>query len=231
MTTPPPGPWCSPATPPTPPDPQPGGRVIPNLVSTLCSKGWRPILITGLIRDLLVRHFHDPSNIEESDLARYVWSESERTGILIESIHRWRGDLVEKRPACVIKRNAYQNMRWGIADFVQLTEDGAYEFCTGFVGSHTVFCLQGTGASAEILGTEVQRELHQFHPVITQYLGLLKFFVQEVGAIAEVEEARQSFVVPVTVGWAYQENWRLELESMRLRRMVPLTTGAILRGL
>src|SRR5262245_63375998 len=40
-------------------DAHPGGRVVPGLVSTLCSKGWRPLLITGLIRDLLVRHFGD----------------------------------------------------------------------------------------------------------------------------------------------------------------------------
>jgi len=220
------GPWCTPK--PVPPPPR-NGQVIPNLISTLCSKGWRPILLTGLLRDLLVRHFHDPANLEEADLSKYIWSEDERTGILIESIHRWRGDLTEKRPALVIKRNDYQNTRWGIADYVQLTEDGAYEFCTGYVGSHTVFCLQRTGASAEILGTEVVRELHQFHPVITQYLGLLRFGVIQVGAIAEVEEAKETFVVPVTVGWAYQDNWRLELESMRLRRM-PLTTSAILGG-
>jgi hypothetical protein len=224
ITTP-PGPWCVPTPPSVPP---PGtGQVIPGLISALCSKGWRPILITGLIADLLRRHFADSANIEETDLSRYIWHADERTGILIESIHRWRGELVEKRPACIIKRNDYQNVRWGIGDFVTMLNDGTMEFCTGFVGSHTVFCLHTSGAAAEILGTEVQRELHQFHPVIVQYLGLLRYGVTEVGGVGEIEESKEGFVVPVTVGWAYQENWRLAQEALKLRR-APLTASVLL---
>jgi hypothetical protein len=181
--------------------------------------GWRPLLITGLIRDLLVRHFANPANIEDKELKGYDWREDERSGILIESVFRWRGDNVEKRPALLFKRNAYQNLRWGIADYVRETEDGHVEFCTGWAGSHTVFCIHGSGASAELLATETQRELHQFAWVVQRYLGLLRWGVTQVGAIAEVEEARGNFVVPVTVGWAYQESWRLELESMKLRRL------------
>lgn len=209
--------WCSVGSPAE--APRPTRQVAPPTVSSLCSLGWRPIFITGLVRDLLVRHFAEPLGVEDFDLRRYVWSAGARTGILIESVHRWRGDLVEKRPALIIKRNAYQNVRWGLADLVSYTDDGHVEFCTGWVGSHTVFAIHGTGAGADILATEVKRELHQFHPVVTQYLGLLRWGVTEVGEVSEVEEARQSFVVPVTVGWAYQDTWRLELESMKLRRL------------
>src|SRR6516225_10135713 len=96
-----PGTWCEPG-PPDPP-PIPPHQIIPPTVSSICSKGWRPILITGLLRDLLVRHFSTPLNLTEFDLRKYVWKKDERTGILIESIHRWRGDLVEKRPALILK--------------------------------------------------------------------------------------------------------------------------------
>lgn len=223
----PPG-WCDPSDPNNPanqnPDPSPfteppATQIIPGLFSNLCSKGWRPILITGLLRDLLVRHFATPQNITEDDLRKYIWQENPPTGILIESIHRWRGDLVEKRPAIILKRNAYQNMRFGIADRVRTTEDGHVEFTTGWVGSHTVFCIHGTGASVELLATEVVSYLNRFHPVIVEYLGLLRWNVTEVGAIAEIEEAKESFVVPITIGWAYTDNWRIELESMKLRRV------------
>jgi hypothetical protein len=211
------GSWCTPG----PPDetPERPGQIAPPAIMALCGRGWRPIFITGLLRDLLVRHFQTPLNVEEFDLRKFLWKEDTRTGILIESIHRWRGDLVEKRPAIILKRNDMQNVRWGIGDLCGETEDGFYEFCTGWVGSHTVFCIHGSGASAEILATEVMREIHQFHPVITQYLGLLRWGVTSYGAISEVEEARESFVVPITVGWAYQDTWRLELESMKLRRV------------
>lgn len=194
--------------------------------------GWRPIMLTGLVRDLLIRHFSTPSQIETPDLRQLVWREDERTGILIESIHRWRGDLVEKRPAVVIKRNAYQNLRMLIGERSGLTEQGHYEYSTFWVGSHTLFCIHGSGASVEILASEVQRELTQFAPAVIEYLGLLKWAVTEVGGIAEIEEARESFVVPITIGWCYEEHWRLELESLKLRK-VPLSVlldGALVQG-
>jgi len=185
--------------------------------------GWRPIMITGLLRDLMTRKFNgEPNNIEEPDLKHLVWREDERTGILIESIHRWRGDLVEKRPAIIVKLNARQNVRMGIADLVGPTEQGNMRYCTFWVGSHTLFCIHGSGASVEILATEVQRHLTGFGPVVRQYLRLPQWQVTEVGAVSEIEEARESFVIPITVGWAYDEQWELGLESLKLRK-VPLS--------
>jgi hypothetical protein len=153
--------WCSPASPPTPPV---TGRSAPRPItlSTLCSLGWRPIMITGLVRDLMIRHFSTPANIEEADLRSVLWHDLPSTGILIESIHRWRGDLVEKRPAVIVKRNAQQNVRLGVADRLGADEQGHLSYQTFWVGSHTLFCIHGSGASVEILATEVQRELTQF---------------------------------------------------------------------
>lgn len=213
-----PGPenWCPPSENDSPP--QPGRQIIPGLISNLCSKGWRPIMLTGLLRDLLTRHFL-PGLIEDTDIRHLVWRPDEKTDILIESVHRWRGELTEKRPAILVKRNTYQNQRFGIGDLRGPDGRGMNRYSTFWVGSHTVFCIHGTGAGVEILATEVQRELTQFAPVVREDLGLKKWSVTEVGAIAEVEEARESFVVPITVGWAYEESWTLELESPKLRRI------------
>lgn len=214
-----PGPdnWCLPSTSET--TPPPATQVIPDLISNLCSKGWRPIMLTGLLRDLLTRHFQ-PRLVEDTDLRSLIWREDAKdTKILIESIHRWRGELVEFRPAIIVKRNTYQNMRIGIGDLVGADGRGQNRYSTFWVGSHTVFCIHGTGAGVEILATEVQRELTQFAPELRKTLGLKKWSVTEVGAISEVEEAKESFVVPITVGWAYEENWTIELESPKLRRI------------
>jgi hypothetical protein len=185
--------------------------------------GWRPLMITGLLRDLLTRHFAEPFQIEEPDLRQLVWRESERTGILIESIHRWRGDLTEKRPAVIIKRNSMRNIRYGIQDMAGANVQGHQHYQTFWTGSHTLFCIHGSGASAELLGTEVQRELHQWHPILTSYLNLRMWQVVEVGPVAEVEEAKESFVVPVNVGWMYSEQWTIELNALKLAK-VPLST-------
>lgn len=179
-------------------------------------------MIMGLMRDQLIRHFATPLNIEEPDLRNAIWREDTKTGILIESIHRWRGDLVEKRPAVILKPNSRKNVRIGIGDVLGTTGQGQTQYQTFWVGSHTLFCLHGSGASVEILATEVQRELTQFGPLMRQYLTLFDFQVTEVGAVAEVQEAKEGFVVPVTVGWNYAEQWQLDLESRKLTK-IPLS--------
>ena len=102
-----------------------------------------------------------------------------------------------------------------------------------------MFCIHGTGASVDILATEVQRELTGFSSIVRTFLGLEKFQVTEVGPISEVEEAREHYVVPVTVGWAYQENQTVRAESLPLRRFplsvllglepFELATGVVVR--
>ncbi len=200
---------------PQPPDP----RLREPLTRSICHQGWQPILLTGVLRDMLTRHFATPLNIEHDDLRPLVWREDERTRILIESLYRRRADLVGKLPAVFIKQNARQNLRLAIGEVAGVDSRGMIEYATFWVGSHTLFVLHGSGAGAEILATEVQREIHQWHPVITDYLGLLRFAVTEVGEIAEVEEARETFVVPVTVGWAYQELWRIDVETPKHYRL------------
>jgi len=185
-------------------------------ISSLCQMGLQPLMITGFFRDLLTRHFQ-PENIQSRDLANYIWRDDMTTGILIESIHRWRGDLAEKRPAILIKRNQYSNTRMTVGDQAGTDAQGNRQYVTWWTGSHTLFCIHASGASAEVLATEVQREITQFAPVILQTLGLFRLVVTDVGAISEIEEAKESFVIPVNVTWAYQELWTIQQEALRLR--------------
>jgi hypothetical protein len=189
-------------------------------VSSLCSLLPRPILMTGLFRDLLIRHFSSASNIEDSQLRNLLWKNADDTGILVESVHRWRPDLTEKRPAVIIKRNAYQNERKGIGDIRQgppVDREGFAHYATFWTGSHTLFCIGGSGAQAEILGAEVQRYLTEFSPVILTSLDLKRFQVLQIGAVAEIEEAQENFAVPITVGYTFEQRWIL-------RPQVPLLT-------
>ena len=188
-------------------------------LSSLCSMLNRPIVLTGLFRDVLIRHFSSDKYIEEPDLRHLIWKPGEDTGILIESIHRWRPETTERRPAVIVKRNAYQNERRGIGDrrMGPITDkEGNNHYVTFWKGSHTLFCIGGTGAQAEILATEVQRELTEFGPELVRTLGLMRFQVTEIGAVGELEEAQENFVVPVTVGYAYEERWVTKLQASRL---------------
>lgn len=189
-------------------------------VSSLCSLLGRPIILTGIFRDILARHFARPEYIEEPDLKHLIWNNTETSEILIESIHRWRPELTERRPGVIVKRNAYQNIRTGIGDRRQgppADSDGNAHYATFWTGSHTLFCIGGTGAQAELLGTEVQRELTEFGPEIARALDFKRFQVLQVGAVAELEEAQENLVVPVTVGYTYDERWVIRPQAARLK--------------
>lgn len=185
-------------------------------LDSICSLLNRPIVLTGVLRDMLTRHFLDANTIEESDLKHLIWRGDDQTGILIESIHRWRPEVTELRPAVIIKRNACQNQRIGIGDRDQGPPADGFghpHYSTYWTGSHTLFCIGGTGAQAELLGTEVQRELTQFGPLLSRALGLHRFQVMQIGPVAEIEEAQESFTVPVTVGYTYEERWTIKQEA------------------
>lgn len=179
-------------------------------VSSLCSLLPRPILLTGIFRDILTRLFASSDYIEDTNLKGLLWKPGEDTGILIESIHRWRPELTEKRPAVIVKRNAYQNIRRGIGDRRQgppVDKEGFEHHVTFWTGSHTLFCIGGTGAQAEILSGLVQKHLTEFENVIAVTLDLKRFQVLQAGPVAQLEEAQQNQAVPVTVGYTYEERW------------------------
>src|SRR6202042_3790824 len=116
-----------------------------------------------------------------------IWRDGLDTGILIESVYRWRGEIAEKRPAIMIKRNGRKNLRYLRSDLQGANVQGFENYATAWTGSHTVFCLHATGIAADDLSTEVQRELTQFGPVIQPRLRLMKWQVLEVGEIGIVE--------------------------------------------
>lgn len=174
-------------------------------------------MLTGLLRDWLIKRFSAPEYLTDPDLRGAIWHEDPPTGILIETQHRWRPELVEKRPAVILKRNAMQRLALGIGDRLRTDERGQVRYCAAWVGSHTAFCINGTGAATEILTAEVVAHLSMYAPALRYQLGLMDLAVVEVGEVAELEEAKEHFVAPVTVGWAYTQDWFLELESLKLR--------------
>jgi len=192
-------------------------------ISNLCSVLARPAILTGMFRDVLVRHFATETSIEQPELRALIWQPDPTTGILIESITRWNPQQTQQRPAVVIKRQGYRNTRIGLGgerwQLPPADRHGHPHYTTVWTGSHTLFCIAQAANQAELLATEVQRELHQFAQLILQEALLLRFGVVEVGEIAQLEEARDAFVVPVTAGYAYEESWTVRQQAPTLKRV------------
>jgi len=211
-----------------PPASEPENRV--DKVSTLCSYGMRPHVMTGLLRQLLIGHFSDPSNIDEPRVRKHIqnlgaWQPVDNGlnagGILIESITRWLPQTADKRPAVLIKRNGWKWMRQGIGDSLGQNEyTGAAAYAGMWEGSHTLYCLSPNGAETEFLTTEVVKFLINFSPLIRDQMNLHRFIVAEVGGIGEIQEVVQGYAVPVTVSYVAEEAWTLQPYVPRLKRIV-----------
>ena len=203
-----------------------------NKVSSLCSYGMRPHIMTGFLRQLLIGNFSDPANIEEVRIRRHVeelasWKPSDTSeagtapGILVESITRWNPNNTDRRPAVLIKRNEWKWLRQGIGDS---TAGNVYTGSTSYAGfwegSHTLFCLAQNGAETEFLATEVVKFLVTFSPMIRAQMDLHKFYVAGVGGVSEVQEVIQGYAVPVTVSYVAEEAWAVQPYAPRLKRIV-----------
>lgn len=189
--------------------------------SSLYSVLMRPQIMTGLLRTHLIQHFQEGS-IENDALKSLIWRPSDRTSILIESSNRWKPKTTGKYPAIIVRRNSCSNQREGINDKLQgsIPEQSGDEFyATFWAGSHTLFCLAREGAQAELLAAEVQRELTEFGPLILDKMMLQRFQVLDMGAVSEIEEAEEISAVPLTVGYIYEEGWRVSQQAPRWTKL------------
>lgn len=199
-------------------------------VSTLCSYGMRPHVMTGLLRQLLAGHFSDPDNIDEVRVRRMVaelgaWKPADNGinngGIMVESITRWNPTNNDRRPAVLIKRNEWKWQRIGIGDKSGANPyTGSTSYTGMWEGSHTLYCLAQNGAETEYLATEVVKFLVNFSPLIVDQMSLMRFIVSGVGGVGEVQEVVQGFAVPVTVAYVAEEAWTLQPLAPRLKRIV-----------
>jgi hypothetical protein len=228
--------WCiPPLPPPSGPDPDnpadqlnPIGPTLPTTqqafrLSTLCDRGWQPQLLTGMLINFLRDQWSSAVNIFNPDLQQSTWNDQLDSGILIESVTRYKPETAGQRPAILVKRNRIKIASQGIGGRQQgviptALERGAFvEYYSVMTGSHTIFCVNWAGATTELLSTEVLHQLLEFAPPIRARLKLHQFDVLELGAVHSVAEGPESYVVPITVGWSYEIGWQLKLQSLPLK--------------
>ena len=203
--------------------------------SSLCSTGHTPNIITGAILRFLQEHFSRESNIENDVLKQKIFTPQPAdtteglvpTGILIDPIYKWNTESFAQRLAIYVKRNGIRIERYGINDGMTTglgrDDEGnvkTYEgdnHVVGALGSHSIFCIGRSGAEAEVLGSEVFREIQHFAPVLRRDLKVRKLAVTEVTEIQQLAEHDQHFVVAVILAWGYFEKWRLVPEAPWLK--------------
>ena len=197
-----------------------------NTLSALCSYGVTPLVMTGALRQVLIQRFSDARNILNASVRERierdgVWREGSNTGIVIESLHRWRPELTESRPALIIKEGAWNWRRVGIGD--QTGEDyrsGRRYFGGYWEGSHVVFALLREGAEVQALATEAMKCFLWFEEEIQTQLELQRFIPVSIGEVAALKESREHYVVPITLAYTVPEFWYIQPDAPRTKQIV-----------
>lgn len=108
----------------------PSGDYIGCYVDSWKHIGVNPVLITGALIDIIQRNFSDARNIQAPEIRDKLWSPGKDTNILIATVHKWNEELVELRPAVIIKKNAMKNVRVSVGDVSGMTKERDEKFTT-----------------------------------------------------------------------------------------------------
>lgn len=209
-------------------------RIDPFLFRSVCEIFERPLVITGWLKIWMCQHFNGenindlnpvPTNtgIPDNALTQAIYNPDYRqTKIMIESVHAFKPELCEGRPALLVQCRAYKKVKLGVDDRMMFTNtaDGQEYFTTWMSGTHTIWCLNGDGSECMKFASEVFRELNEFSSFTRKLLDLKRFEAQEIGEMMVLKtDSIENFAIPVTVSCVYEEAWRYNQESALLRQL------------
>jgi len=203
----------------------PENRTLP--ISSLCSHGITPVIMTGFLKQVLIQHFCDTENILNAAIRadmvrRGGYSATNPNSLLIAALEQWlQGQSHESRPALLIKAHAWNAEIVGIGNSAGGNSwTGEREFYAHWSGSHTVFAMARQPREAMDLATEITLALLYFSPVIQAELGLLRFFPVSIGEVAVVKESSENYAVPVVFAYVVESYWSLTPDAPKLKRIL-----------
>lgn len=220
--------------PPDPPpvDMPPKTMVGLDLLSSVCSTNYVMNTLTGVVVALLRTHFSDVNGLAFNgsleyrqvngvqtpinELQYYIWKLDEKVSpIMIEPAWKYKTINIQQRPALLVKRGRLVPQKFALADGWTMGPSptgkvrGALQ-TKNLEGTHTIFCVGGSGAEAELLAAEVFDYFQSFAQILRQELKMLSFDVQSVEEVSHFEEFNDKFVVPVVLAYTANRTWRVD---------------------
>ena len=195
-------------------------------LSSLCSFGRTPRLMTGIIRQILLQHFADPNHVANHYLRTYLeengaWQEGDGSGIYIEALQRWKPEETEARPALLIDEGEWRWRRVGIGDQAGVDTRSGEEFYAGYwQGTHTIFAIGGAPAETQLFSAEAAKLMLYYGPTISDEMDLHRFVMMRLGKLSAVKESTENYVVPIEIAYVAEERWSLLQDAPRLKRIV-----------
>lgn len=186
----------------------PGAEVIRQTRKT-------PLVITSIILELLRGHFGNNS-------PRFHWvKDPAQTKVILDPINKLDFEVVQKRPAVYVARGPIAFNRVAIDDLAEV-ERGKGILTYAKIATCTVSCLPVSkeAGEVELLAEEVSDVLNVFTSIIKKDFNFQKFDLGVISPIGVVQENREFFTTPVTVGLQWEEIWTVEQFSVPLRAVL-----------
>ncbi|GHT30386.1 hypothetical protein FACS1894214_0140 [Planctomycetales bacterium] len=178
---------------------------------TFCRLRFSPILATGVVVDILREHFGTPQSIIDPMLQNYIWEDTDKSGIIIETSTNEKLTQISQRPAILVRRDDIRSSRRIIGDeYSLLTNYNTRQFTRSFEGSHTIFNIAAKAGHAEALANESAWLLLGFSSLICQSLCFEDFQLEQIGKIAKLEGSGGQYVIPATFSYKASFEWSLD---------------------
>jgi hypothetical protein len=206
-----------------------------------------PQIITGYLIRVLQWKFSDPKNHVNDALknANYLWSpndtenETITTKILIETSLNFNPAQANQNPAIIVARNSLEPIKTVIGNHythpsglvgkanaksgTNATDSNNYatighdQYLYTFRGSHSIYAIHTTGASADILAYDVWITLIHLSKLIRRDLGLNEFQVEGIQRTGKLEENDSCWITPFLVTYSYNYSFTVHQESPLLK--------------
>lgn len=176
-------------------------------------------MIQGLIMTMLANHFGDVRNIENPFLRQYVWTPDDlTTGLVLNIEEDWSPNIINRKPAVYIKREAVQVVKLAINDMEQGSNlDGRSKYDVLFQGSHTLRCYGNNSLPPDDLAFEVATLVIRAAPVIRNYLSLANLRVTDISAKVRDDTApAESYFSSITVPWAFVYRYQVHRQAPQI---------------
>lgn len=189
-------------------------------LSELCKRQMAPHIVTGIIMQMLVRHFSEPSNFFNRELRSSIkWSPNARENKLrIQAFHSWAPEDAEQVPAILLKRKPFSSQRIAMGDRDAYDKFTGAEVYTRMVeGSHELICIGGNNFETEILGFEVGEFFTVFSRSVYRIIPMYDMQVESIGEIMPLKDLNNKLGIVVSIKYNYPWVWSLQRQGPLLK--------------
>lgn len=183
-----------------------------------------PLILTGVIMNLMRLHFADTDNLENALLTPLQWHpDARQTRIYIDASENQRLDVVESVPSVYVKRADVTVERIGIGkDDVSVSGSSSRPlYQKKLDGIFRIEIESRVKLEAEMLAIEIFMRMLRFAPVIREDIGLGLFQVRSLSEVRAFSKGANAtvFRAQVSLGWAHTARWSIVADAPMIKRL------------